>query len=236
MTKLLASVTNVSEGLLAMDAGVDIIDLKNPAEGALGALPLAEIDEIVRAIDGCKLISATIGDLPMEPELLMSATEHAAATGVDIVKIGFFGSANHKVCIRALQPLAAKGVRIVAVLFADQNPDFALLPELQLAGFYGVMLDTAHKNGNSLMDYILVNDLQRFVELARSHKLESGLAGSLRLSHVPALAALAPGYLGFRGALCANLERIGALSSNKINELQTMLRKCNMKVADIAGI
>jgi uncharacterized protein (UPF0264 family) len=234
MTKLLASVTNVSEALLAVDAGIDIIDLKNPAEGALGALSLSEINEIVRAIDGCKLISATIGDLPMEPELLMRATEHAAATGVDIVKIGFFGSANHSACIRALQPLAAKGVRIVAVLFADQNPDFALLAEFQIAGFYGVMLDTAQKNGNSLLDYISLNDLQRFVELACSHKLESGLAGSLRLGHVSALAALTPGYLGFRGALCANFERIAALSGNKIYELQTVLRKCNMKVADVA--
>jgi uncharacterized protein (UPF0264 family) len=234
MTKLLASVTNVSEALLAVDAGVDIIDLKNPAEGALGALPLSKIGEIARAIDGCKLISATIGDLPMEPELLMCATEHTAATGVDIVKIGFFGSVNHSACIKALQPLAAKGVRIVAVLFADQNPDFALLPELQMAGFYGVMLDTAQKNGNSLLDYILVNDLQRFVKLARSHKLESGLAGSLRLDHVPGLVALTPGYMGFRGALCANSERIAALSSNKIYELQALLHKCNIQVADIA--
>lgn len=233
MTKLLASVTNVSEALLAVDAGVDIIDLKNPAEGALGALPLPEIGEIVRAIDGCKLVSATIGDLPMEPELLIRATEHTAATGVDIVKVGFFGPASHShsACIKALQPLAANGVRIVAVLFADQNPDFALLPELQMAGFYGVMLDTAQKNGSSLLDYVLINDLQRFVKLARTYKLESGLAGSLRLDHVPGLVALAPGYLGFRGALCANSERTAALSSNKIHELQAMLRKCNINVA-----
>ncbi len=233
MTKLLASVTNVSEALLAVDAGVDIIDLKNPAQGALGALPLSEIGEIARAIDGCKLVSATIGDLPMEPELLIRATEHTAATGVDIVKVGFFGSASHGACIKALQPLAAKGVRIVAVLFADQNPDFALLPELQMAGFYGAMLDTAQKNGSSLLDYVLVNDLQRFVKLARTSKLESGFAGSLRLNHVPGLVALTPGYLGFRGALCANSERTAALSSNKIHELQAMLRKCNMEVADM---
>ncbi|MEO8419010.1 MAG: (5-formylfuran-3-yl)methyl phosphate synthase [Methylophilaceae bacterium] len=233
MTKLLASVTNVSEALLAVDAGVDIIDLKNPAQGALGALSLSEIGEIARAIDGCKLISATIGDLPMEPELLIRATEHTAATGVDIVKVGFFGLASHGACIKALQPLAAKGVRIVAVLFADQNPDFALLPELQMAGFYGVMLDTVQKNGSSLLDYVLVNDLQQFVKLARTYKLESGLAGSLRLNHVPGLVALSPGYLGFRGALCANSERTAALSSNKIHELQAMLRKCNMEVADM---
>ena len=34
MTQLLASVTNKAEAMLAMSAGADIIDLKNPAAGA----------------------------------------------------------------------------------------------------------------------------------------------------------------------------------------------------------
>ena len=38
MTQLLISVKNVKETLIALDAGVDIIDLKDPDNGALGAL------------------------------------------------------------------------------------------------------------------------------------------------------------------------------------------------------
>ena len=41
--KFLASVTCLNEAQLVLDANVDIIDLKNPAEGALGALPLETI-------------------------------------------------------------------------------------------------------------------------------------------------------------------------------------------------
>ena len=37
MTQLLVSVKNVEETFIALDAGVDIIDLKDPANGALGA-------------------------------------------------------------------------------------------------------------------------------------------------------------------------------------------------------
>ena len=38
MTGMLASVNSVAESLLVLSAGVDIIDLKQPALGALGAL------------------------------------------------------------------------------------------------------------------------------------------------------------------------------------------------------
>ena len=41
--RLLASVTNETEALLCAHLGADIIDAKNPAAGALGALPHATV-------------------------------------------------------------------------------------------------------------------------------------------------------------------------------------------------
>lgn len=227
MTQMLASVSNVEEALIALEAGADIIDLKNPAEGALGALPLKVIQEIVAAIDGRKLISATLGDLAMEPELLVRATEHTEVLRVDIIKLGFFGTVNHHQCIKALQPLAARGLRLVAVLFADQKPDFSLLPELEKAGFFGVMLDTVNKTEGSLLDYMMNDGLMAFVQMARSCNLQSGLAGSLRLEHVSTLTALSPSYLGFRGAICTNLQRNSPISRSKAMEIKELLYKSN---------
>jgi len=227
MTQMLASVSNMQEALVALEAGADIIDLKNPAEGALGALPLHVTREIVAAINGRRLVSVTIGDLAMEPELLVHAIAHAELSGADIIKLGFFGATNHRQCIKALQPFAAKGLHLVAVLFADQDPDFSLLPELEKAGFFGVMLDTASKEGGSLPDYLPPDDLLEFVKLARSCKLQSGLAGSLRLEHVPALEKLGPSYLGFRGAICENLKRNSSVSGFKIMEIKELLHKRN---------
>ncbi len=234
MTQMLASVTSMQEALIALEAGVDIIDLKNPAEGALGALPLTVIHEIVAAIDGRKLISATIGDLAMEPELLMCAAAHTWISGLDIIKLGFFGTAKHGQCIKALQPLITKGLRVVAVLFADQNPDFDLLPAFGKAGFCGVMLDTANKDGGSLLDYSSLEDLLRFVKLARSHSLQSGLAGSLRPEHVSALSALDPNFLGFRGAICAKLQRNSLISRSKTIEIRKLLHKNNKMPSNAA--
>ena len=234
MTKFLVSVTSVDEALLAIECGADIIDIKNPEEGALGALPQSEIKNIVLAVNNNRLTSATIGDLDMQPELLVCAIEHTANTGVDIVKIGFFGSDNHGKCIQAMKPLAVSGVHIVAVLFADQKPDFGLLAEFQEAGFYGVMLDTVKKDGGSLLDYILPEDLQYFVKAAQQHKLKCGLAGCLGLVHVPTLLLLSPDYLGFRGALCVNFDRKAALSSHEVYKFYQVLHKSNMFVSALA--
>ena len=47
MTRMLASVATLQEARLAAECGVDIIDLKNPSTGALGALPTETVVEIV---------------------------------------------------------------------------------------------------------------------------------------------------------------------------------------------
>jgi uncharacterized protein (UPF0264 family) len=227
MTQLLVSVTDTREALIAADAGADIIDIKNPQTGALGALPLAEIEQIVQAVNGRKLTSATIGDKAMEAESIMYDIAHTVATGVDIVKVGFFGSEHHNACIRALRGIIQQEVRVVAVLFADEAYDFDLLPELERSGFYGVMLDTVKKDGSSLLDYISLKDLRCFVESAKFYKLQSGLAGSLKQEHVPVLAALNPDYLGFRGALCENSERKNPLNYERIDNLYRVLHENN---------
>jgi len=89
------------------------------------------------------------------------------------------------------------------------------------------MLDTANKGGGGLLDYMLLDDLRAFVKLARSYKLQSGIAGSLRLENVPTLAALSPDYLGFRGALCANLQRNSQISKFKLIEIKELLYQNN---------
>ena len=228
MTQMLASVANEAEAVQALAAGADIIDLKNPLAGALGALPLPVIENIIRTIDGARATSATIGDLPMQPSMVVEAVHQTADCGVDFVKIGFFEEGDTAACLQALASLAKDGLKLVAVLFADRNPDFGLLPQLQAAGFYGVMLDTCIKDGRNLLDHMSLADLQAFTLQARSHHLYSGLAGSLRISHVAELAALQSDYLGFRGALCLGGERKSTVSRDKVHALCEMLQKYNI--------
>lgn len=215
MTGWLASVANRAEIPLILPAAPDILDLKDPAAGALGAWAVDDIAATVRelaALPGRPRLSATIGDHPMRPEAVEPAARWIAATGVDFVKIGFAPDGAPDRCIDALAPLAAEGVQMVAVLFADRwPPDPGCLPidRLASAGFRGAMLDTAGKR-HGLRHYWHDAQLSSFVCCARAHGLLTGLAGSLRVADIPALSALSPDYLGFRGAFCGG-ERTAAI-------------------------
>lgn len=227
--RFLASVTSVAEALTAMAAGAEIIDCKNPSQGALGALAPQIVRAIVEAIAGKVPVSATIGDLPPEPEILCPAASAMAATGVDLVKIGFFDGGDARASIAALGRLDLGHARVVGLLLADRAPDFNLVPAMATAGFAGVMLDTATKDGRALPDVMPPAEIVRFVSAARAAGLFAGLAGALRRVHIPAIAALTPDVMGFRGALCAGSQREGSLEEGAVRavarELSALARR-----------
>lgn len=225
--KMLASIKNVNEAEAVLMAGVEMIDLKQPAAGALGALSPAEIQQIVQYVAGRACTSATIGDLPMQPSQLSQAVESVAAVGVDIVKVGFFGHTSHAECIEALVPIIDRGVRLVAVLFADEKPNFQLLSNLATAGFYGVMLDTAGKDGRSLRDHLSITSLAEFVNISRQHHLFCGLAGALRLSDIQPLTKISPDFIGFRSALVKSRVRTDVIDEAVVLTVRQVLLHCN---------
>ena len=220
--RLLASVATLTEVDLALAAGADLIDLKDPEAGALGAWPRAQLTQAVERVAGRRPVSATVGDLPPDASAIAAAAKATAATGVDIVKLGFFAGADHRALARALSPLVEGGIRLVAVLMADQEPDLAITGTLAEAGFTGVMLDTADKRSGSLLRHLDMPALSAFVATARGHGLVTGLAGSLRLEDVATLVPLGPDFLGFRGALCRG-GRTSALDLALFGELRREL-------------
>jgi (5-formylfuran-3-yl)methyl phosphate synthase len=215
----LASVTNADEAEIALAGGADIIDCKDPASGALGALPTTVVREIVERVRGRMPVSATVGDLPSNPDILTVAAGAMAATGVDVVKIGFFGSEDPRPAISALGVAQSGSAKLVAVLMADRQPDFALLPVLAEAGFTGVMLDTADKASGRLTSVLSIGRLTEFVRMARDHDLFVGLAGSLRESDIDVLARLGPDMLGFRGALCS-AGRVSGIEMHRVSAVR----------------
>src|SRR4051794_33920251 len=106
MTLFLASVTGPDEAETAIAGGADIIDLKDPSQGALGALPIETVRATVAAVRGRRPVSAVTGDLPMEPDVIVAAAGAMAQTGVDYVKVGLFPGPRRRDCIGALANLA----------------------------------------------------------------------------------------------------------------------------------
>ncbi|PZQ11633.1 MAG: hypothetical protein DI565_18010 [Ancylobacter novellus] len=225
MTGFLASVATLGEMEAARAGGADIVDLKDPARGALGAWEIKALQEAVTlwwSWDEPKpLLSATIGDRPMEPDDLVEAVERVASKGVPLVKLGLFPAGDPLACFKALAPVAAD-VKLIAVFFADRKPDFDLLPELAGCGFSGVMIDTADKASGGLRRHLDDRTAGEFVRRARALGLMTGLAGSLKLEDVGPLASLKPDYLGFRGALCSGV-RTGRMSEAAVARIRSAL-------------
>lgn len=224
MSLLLASVSSLDEALLAHRLNVDIIDLKQPARGALGALDMQEIEAIIDALPVDARISATLGDLPMQRQELCQAALMTAATGVNFIKVGFFPGGDWQDCINGLGDIASKGYDLIAVLFADNLPDLNILPTLKAASFTGVMLDTMDKQRGSLTQLLSPAILADFVQQAKIHGLFCGLAGSLTDEDIAKLLPLQVDYLGFRTALCQEGIRTAALDEQKILRIKDLLR------------
>ena len=216
LPRLLVSIRDPAEAEVARLAGVDLIDAKDPERGALGALEPDIVREIVARVAGDAETSAVA-----EPKA--AAVGAMSATGTDWVKIGLDAQARRRIGAFADLPAAAPG-RVIAVLFAEDGPAAALVPALARAGFAGAMVDTAGKGGVRLPDLVAPEDLAGFTAACRRHGLMSGLAGSLRVSDIPRLAACGPDYLGFRGGLCRDFDRRNGIDPLRIAEALRALR------------
>lgn len=228
-TQLLISVRSADEAEVALMGGADIIDVKEPVRGILGAAPMQVTRDIVKRIGGKRPVSATVGDIPLDQAL--AASEATAATGVDYVKIGAFPGGDLASGLMAHKSLADKGVQLILVMFADLEPNLRLVRVAAEAGFKGVMFDTARKlsgflrsvareDRGNLRNILSDRQLRTFVSAAHEAGVMAGLAGSLDNDDIPELMALQPDVLGFRGAACKGGAREGALELSAVAALR----------------
>jgi len=225
MTKWLASVQSLAEAQILLPTLPDILDMKNPSKGALGALNVETVTEIVELIDGRCQTSATIGDLPMQAEVISSAMIDMASSGVDYVKIGLFPDVDLINCIIALEStVKLLKVPVIAVIFADKPPQEDVISVLNESGFQGVMVDTAIKNGQHLLDHYDDDALSSFVSAVHQQKMMCGLAGALRIEDIELLQPLEADYLGFRSALCNQHKRTSTLQLDLAQHVQQEIK------------
>jgi uncharacterized protein (UPF0264 family) len=222
MTLFLASVRDAAEADVALRAGADIIDLKDPERGALGALCAEAIAACVRCIARRAPVSATIGDVPLRTEAVLGALRTAAALGVDYVKLGLFpgSDANFRL---DLSDRDTAQLQVVFVLFADALPAFDAIGLAARAGASGVMFDTLGKRAGALTDHLPPARLAAHIAVARALGLTVGLAGSLKAESVADLLGLRPNLLGFRGALCRDGDRVQTLDPVRLAAIRALI-------------
>lgn len=235
--KLLISPTNEKEAIKAIAGGADIIDVKNPTEGALGANYPWVIKRIRELTPKNLEVSCTLGEVPNLPGSISLAALGAASLGVDYIKVGLYGLKTPQQATLLLQNVnrAAKEcnpkIKVVAVAYADASkigaidplliPDIAKNAQVEVA-----MIDTAIKDGKSTFDHLTTEQVKAFVDSAHAFGLEVALAGSLRKQHLSLVHGLGVDVVGLRGAACTNCDRVsGEITKELVSELAQAVKQ-----------
>lgn len=232
---------NEKEAAEAIAGGADIIDVKNPKEGALGANYPWVIKRIKEITPKHLEVSCTLGEVGNLPGSTSLAALGAASLGVDYIKVGLYGIKTPKEAIFLLQNVsrAAKEcnpkIKIAMAGYADAekigsiNP--FLIPEIANKSQVDVaMLDTSVKDGKNLFDYITMKQLKKFVDSAHGFGLKAALAGSIKKQDLPVVYGLGADIAGLRGAACTNSNRVtGQITRKLVSELVETIRQAEMQ-------
>lgn len=228
--RLLVSVTDADEARVAVEAGVDIVDVKNPAEGSLGA-PVPGVIERVRAVvPPERPVSAAIGDLPSLPGTAALAALGAARSGAGYVKVGLWGTTTTDeaaAVLRAAREAVDGGAAVVAAAYADAErvpagplQPGAVVDAARRAGVEGCLLDTAVKDGRGLFEWLAPDALEALVDEAHAAGLEIALAGALRAEELGAVRTTGADIAGVRAAACRDGVRTAPLDAERIERLR----------------
>jgi len=233
----LISPISEQEALEAVAGGADIVDVKNPKEGALGA-SFPWVIKRIRAITPNPIeVSCTLGDLPNLPGSVALAAFGAASTGVDYIKCSLYGVRTREDAIYLLKNVvkAAKevnsSIKVAAAGFADAervgsiNPLY--IPQITFeAGADVAMVDTAVKDGKSLLWFLKTKQLETFVSESQNLGLNTALAGSLKKGELATICSLGADIVGLRGAACTSNDRVnGTITREKVQELAQIVHE-----------
>ena len=228
--KILISPTSLEEAEAAIAGGADIIDVKNPAEGSLGASFPWVIRRVAERIAGRPiLLSATLGDLPAKPGTAALAALGAIQSGARYIKAGLYGTRDEteaRAVMRAVSRTCREtdaALLPVAAGYADYRRFGGLDPQTIVrvardSDAALVMLDTAIKDGATLFDALDEAELAAFASAARAAGLGVALAGSVGLRHLAALRRVGADVIGIRGAVCRGGDRRGTIDAALVKD------------------
>ena len=227
--QLLVSPSSIDEA--RHSGAADIIDVKKPSEGSLGA----NFPWVIREIKAFskKPVSAAIGDFDYRPGGAALTAYGAACAGADYVKIGlaFEGQDQARDVISAV----VKAVKdefpkkyVVIAAYSDYErmhsiSPFDMAPIAAGCGADFAMVDTGIKDRQSTFAFMNEDSLRSFTEKNRKLGLGTALAGALRFEDIDALKRINPDIIGVRGMVCGG-DRNATVREDLIKTALAMIR------------
>lgn len=231
--KLLVSVRSAGEAALASVAGVDVVDVKEPSNGALGKADDLVLADVVRAVvqNPGPTLSAAMGELTdwFEAPLRVPTGFHFVKFGT----AGLRGLSNWGNCFRSIAARVAAGgegrTRAVAAVYADarraRSPDWReALEWTVLTGGSVLLIDTWIKDGCGFWNWTTDRGYREILDACRSSGTALAVAGSLDLPSIQRFAGRPPDYLAVRGAACRGGDRGAPICLERMQSLRTALK------------
>ena len=223
--RLLVSVVSATEARRALAGGADIIDVKDPAEGALGAPSPRVLSEVVAAVGAAAPVSVALGDDPGLPHTAALAARGAELAGATYLKVGLRGVGELDGAVALLRAVADAVSPITAVIaagYADAatlDPpalEPASLPELvKRTGIAGALVDTFVKDGRGLYGSMTDQALSDLIARTRAAGGTFAVAGELQLA-AGQLGRVAADLVGVRSAVCRGGDRTAELDAELV--------------------
>ena len=231
--RLLVSPINIEEAEAAMAGGADILDVKNPREGSLGANFPWVIRSVAAVSAGRLPVSATIGDFDYKPGTASLAALGAAFSGADYIKVGLLKIKNREEAGDMLRNIARSvkefddKKKLVAAAYSDHARVGSIspmdLPEVAAeCGADVVMVDTAIKDGMSTFEFMTESEISDFIDLGHDFGLEVAIAGTIKFEDLELLKRVAPEIVGVRGAVCGG-DRSGQIKEELVRRMKADL-------------
>jgi (5-formylfuran-3-yl)methyl phosphate synthase len=236
--RLLVSVVSVEEARGALAGGADIVDVKDPAEGALGAPSPEVLSDVVAAVGSAVPVSVALGDLPGLPHTAALAARGAELSGARYVKVGLRGVRELDGAVammRAVVSAVGPQTAVIAAAYADASaldpPALApfWLPALvERTGIAGALVDTFIKDGRGLYAWMSEPELGELVARTRGAGRSFAIAGQLRRGDLRRVDA---DVVGVRSAVCRGGDRSADLDADLVAAAVAELRDFGAGVA-----
>jgi len=247
--QLLVSVRSAAEAREAVAGGCNILDVKEPSRGSLGAASGATIRQITEvACEAGIPLSAAMGEcvewgVTVPPVSLSEIPD----SSLQFVKLGPAGlgenaTANWLHLAAQFGRQLGRGTRHVAVIYADWQAADSPHPETILGAlsnhlasgnrepeFAGILIDTFGKESGRLTDAMTTAQLGEIRERTRELGLFLALAGRVTAGILADVMSVSPDIVAIRSAACVGEDRQASVRCEAVAEFRQAMSDLTSK-------
>jgi len=240
--QLLVSVRSPQEALAALEGGADIIDVKEPSRGSLGAASLSAIIQITQLVRQARpetWVSAAMGEVADANDPAGNETSHEFLGQLNYLKCGLSGLRGQDDSVTWKQAWAGVRQRYhssdittpwVAVSYADWERSRSPTPLEVLAegarfSAPVLLVDTFQKDNSNLLDWLDDTQLRQLRDATHDVGMKLALAGRITIESIPDICRHSPDIVAIRGAACDQGRRSGTVTAERVRTFRARLTR-----------